>query len=212
MSGYPLREVSFEIAGPAAMFTRPDTGATPISYPVPTYSAVKGMFEAVARRGRAYISPTRVEICEPIRYESYITNYGGPLRKPEQIRKGNNYQLLATILVDVRYRAYGVVEVTGSGVGRINPGHALEDIFQRRLRNGQCFYIPCLGWKEFIPSYFGPLRTDSRPDESLDLIIPSLLYSVFDSPTNGEVKPSYRRNVRVQHGVLRYEVEDSSAH
>ncbi len=29
-------EVQFEIEGPAAMFARPDTGSTPISYPVPT--------------------------------------------------------------------------------------------------------------------------------------------------------------------------------
>ncbi len=41
MNGYPT--IALEVAGPAAMFTRPDTGATPISYPVPTYSAAKGM-------------------------------------------------------------------------------------------------------------------------------------------------------------------------
>lgn len=40
--------VQMEVAGPAAMFARPDTGATPTSYPVPTWSAAKGMFEAVA--------------------------------------------------------------------------------------------------------------------------------------------------------------------
>ncbi len=32
-------KVSMEIAGPAAMFTRPDTGGTPTSYPAPTWSA-----------------------------------------------------------------------------------------------------------------------------------------------------------------------------
>ena len=71
----------WKLSGPVAMFTRPDTGATPISYPVPTYSAAKGMFEAVLGEPSIYIRPTRVEICKPIRYERYITNYGGPLRK-----------------------------------------------------------------------------------------------------------------------------------
>src|SRR5438034_9808927 len=99
--------VSFEIAGPAAMFARPDTGSTPISYPVPTYSAAKGMFEAVARTRGAYIRPTRAEICSPVRYARYVTNYGGPLRKPDQIAGNNNYQLAATVLVDVCYRIYG---------------------------------------------------------------------------------------------------------
>jgi len=45
----PHYPVEFEIEGPAAMFARPDTGAAPISYPVPTWSACKAMFEAVAR-------------------------------------------------------------------------------------------------------------------------------------------------------------------
>jgi CRISPR-associated protein Cas5d len=40
--------VSIEVAGPLAMFTRPDTGGTPTSYPVPTLSACKGIFEAIA--------------------------------------------------------------------------------------------------------------------------------------------------------------------
>jgi|SRR3990172_213031 len=93
-------EVVFEIAGPAAMFTRPDTGSTPISYPVPTFSAAKGMFEAVLRRPHIYGHPTRIEICNPVRYERYVTNYGGPLRKQDQIKNNNNYQLIATIIVD----------------------------------------------------------------------------------------------------------------
>src|SRR2546422_4265461 len=93
MPRYPI--ISLEVKGPAAMFTRPDTGATPISYPVPTYSAAKGMFESVVWRKSVYIRPTCVEICKPIRYERYITNYGGPLRKPVQIKDNNNYQLIA---------------------------------------------------------------------------------------------------------------------
>jgi CRISPR-associated protein Cas5d len=109
-SGRSYPAIALEVAGPAAMFTRPDTGATPISYPIPTYSAAKGMFEAVLRRTNIYIRPTRVEICKPIRYERYITNYGGPLRKHAQITGNNNYQLIATILVDVHYRIYAAVK------------------------------------------------------------------------------------------------------
>jgi CRISPR-associated protein Cas5d len=72
MSAYPIE---FEIAGPAAMFTRPDTGAAPVSYPVPTWSACKAMFESVARgifvKGAppaAFFCPTEVEIRRPIRF------------------------------------------------------------------------------------------------------------------------------------------------
>ncbi len=74
-------EVVFEVAGPAAMFTRPDTGSTPISYPCPTFSAAKEMFEAVLRRTHVFVHPTQVEICKPIWFERYVTNYGGSHRQ-----------------------------------------------------------------------------------------------------------------------------------
>jgi CRISPR-associated protein Cas5d len=149
VTDYPF--ISLEVAGPAAMFARPDTGATPISYPVPTYSAAKGLFESVVWRSSVYIRPTRVEICGPIRYERYITNYGGPLRKTDQVKKNNNYQLIATILVDVRYRLFAEVrrkERSGQG----DHARALWERFNERIVNGQTYYTPCLGWKEFVPS------------------------------------------------------------
>lgn len=72
-------EVTFEIAGQAAMFARPDIGSTPISYPVPTLSEAKGMFEAVLWRPHIYVQPTRVEIYKPIRFERYVTSL--PMRE-----------------------------------------------------------------------------------------------------------------------------------
>jgi CRISPR-associated protein Cas5d len=82
--------VCFEVAGPLAIFTRPDTGATPTSYPVPTWSAAKGLFESIAffADGAAWICPTRTEVCRrvgetggQVRFQRYTTNYGGPERK-----------------------------------------------------------------------------------------------------------------------------------
>ena len=198
--------VSFEIAGPAAMFARPDTGSTPVSYPAPTFSAAKGMFETVARRPGAYIRPTRVEICRPIRYDRYTTNYGGPLRKPGQFKAGNNYQLIATILADVCFRVHGVVEALPGG-HTLNEAHALQEIFTRRLARGQSLSTPCLGWSEFAPTYFGPLRDDSSPLPEIQLEIESMLFSVFDKPADGRVAPTFRRDVRVRGGVLSYDEE-----
>jgi len=218
-------EVKFEIAGPAAMFTRPDTGSAFISYPVPTYSAAKGMFEAVARIKTAhinvYIRPTKVEVCCPIRYERYVTNcYGGQGRKGIQIKKGNSYQIMAIILVDVCYRIYGIVEwewVDSQDVdsqGRsLKHLHFLEDKFKTRLcnkfktrlRNGHFYYMPCLGWKEFVPSYMGPFRPETKVRTDYNEIIPSMLYTVFDKPVDGTKKePVFRHNVEIKNGVLEY--------
>jgi CRISPR-associated protein Cas5d len=198
---YPA--IALEVAGPAAMFTRPDTGATPISYPVPTYSAAKGMFEAVLRQTNIYIRPTRVEICKPIRYERYTTNYGGPLRHPDHIRGNNNHQIIATVLVDVHYRIYAEVkEKKRSGQRKMDYAREFKKEFDRRLENGQTFYTPCLGWKECVPSYVGPLRPETKPDEKMDMIIPSLLHSMWE---RHKLRPTFRQNMEVKGGVLAYE-------
>ena len=133
--------VAMEIEGPAAIFTRPDSGASFVSYPAPTYSAVKGMFECVARWKSAYIQPTRVEICKPIQFQSYATNYGGPLQNPKQIAKKSSYQLSSTILIDVCYKVYGEVTELSSAPGDNNHLHALQELFQRRLKQGRPVYV-----------------------------------------------------------------------
>lgn len=193
--------VEFEVQGYAAMFTRPDTGAAPVSYPAPTFSAAKGMFESVARIKSAYIKPIKVEICSPIIYHRYFNNYRGPLRKIGT----TNFQLAATILSNVCYKIYGVVEETEAAPYGNNHKHALQEMFVRRLKQGSFHYTPCLGWKEFVPSYFGLLRNSTTNDKSINLIIPSMLYSMFDTPGNGNVLPLFKQNVEIVEGVLKYD-------
>jgi CRISPR-associated protein Cas5d len=173
MRTYP---VLMEVAGPLAMFSRPDTGGAPTSYPLPTWSAAKAVFESIAffSDGRAWINPTRVEICRRvgeigghISYQRYTTNYGGSLRKQSLFSKGvasggSSMQLFATVLVDVCYRLHG--DILGSrGIDHVNSRHYLQDLFNRRLicRNvnkGGCHRTPTLGWSEFTCSYWGPPR------------------------------------------------------
>lgn len=192
--------VSFEVAGPVAMFTRPDTGSSPISYPVPTKSALKSMFECVSMSKDAYFEPQRVEICTPIVYRKYSTNYQGPLRKSGT----PTFQLFATVLENVCYKVYGVVKAYQPPQSGYNPQHMLQETFMRRLKIGQFYTTPFLGWKEFTPTYFGPLRDTTKADESINLIIPSMLLEMYTRPTNGTVAPQFVQNVEVKGGVVYY--------
>jgi CRISPR-associated protein Cas5d len=197
--------VALEIAGPAAMFTRPDTGSAPVSYPAPTFSAARGVFDAIARLRTAVIRPTRVEICRPVRYARYFTNYGGPLRKSNQLRLGASYQLPATILVEVCYRLYGEVEERCSSDRATNHLHHLQAMFERRLSRGQSFHVPSLGWKEFVASYVGPFRADTQIDENVSLVIPSMLHELRYQEGHGHrVQAVFHQEVRVEKGVLLY--------
>ncbi len=192
--------VAFEIAGPAAMFTRPDTGSAPVSYPAPTISALKSMFEAVTMSKQAYFEPQRVEICLPVVYHKYTTNYGGPLRKSGTV----NFQLFATVLENVCYKVYGTIRAYAPPSSVANPQHQLQEVFMRRLHSGQLFFTPYLGWKEFTPSYFGPLRESTVVDESVNLLIPSMLATMYTRPTDGRVAPRFLQNVQIDKGVLVY--------
>ncbi|WP_425395037.1 CRISPR-associated protein Cas5 [Aeoliella sp.] len=217
--------VAFEVAGPVAMFARPDTGATPTSYPVPTWSAAKGMFESIAflSSGDAWFCPTRVEVCRRIgddggrvHFQRYANNYGGPERKAKLFKTGvaaggSSMQVFATAVSGVCYRLHATVAGTHGGPGR-NPRHYLKDLFERRLRQGRCHRTPALGWSEFTCTYWGPPRKDvtevdvdyGTPDAPVE--IPSMLLGVWDSPQSGRYRPVYRQNLRVEHGVLNYDV------
>lgn len=208
-------EVVFEVEGPAAMFARPDTGGTPTSYPVPTWSAAKGLFESIAflADGAAWICPTKVEVCKrvgetggQIQFQRYTTNYGGPLRKADLLTKGANMQFFATILSEVCYRLYGVI-VNSRWKRENNPGHHLQDLFNRRLKQGRCYRTPCLGWSEFTCSYWGPIREGvTELDTELSLEIPSMLLGMWNSPTRGQYAPEFCQGVQVLGGVLDYEI------
>lgn len=196
------------------MFTRPDSGDCPISYPCPTYSAVKGIFEAILWGPDIEIIPRKVQLCKPVQYHTYCTNYGGPLRSSKSINSGDNYQLLATVLVDVSYRFFAdvVINRNKSNLSEkalnwdrktTSPGHAYQAIFQRRLKRGQCFSIPSLGWKEFTPSYFGEFRETTEVQRGMPrIVIPSILRQVFSEGYASPVSYTFDQDVVIEGGEL----------
>ena len=210
---YPI---SMEIAGDTAMWTRPDSGDSPCSYPSPTFSAVKAIFESVLWGPAIQIIPRKVELCSKPIYHSYVTNYGGPLRSAANIKNGDNYQLYATVLIDVCYKLYADV-VPNRDKEKFNknainwdrhttsPGHAYQEIFNRRLKRGQSYSTIHLGWSEFTASYFGPLREETCVCEDLpDIVIPSMLREVFPEGYKSAYRAVYDNNIIIHKGVLVY--------
>jgi len=149
-----------------------------------------------------------------------VTNYRGPLRKAKDIREGNSYQLIATILVHVCYRIHGEVRMKemstrGFGLSQLRRRRGqdcrprFKELFNERLGRGQTFYTPCLGWKEFVPSYLGPFRDRDghgnkiEPVTTGEIHIPAMLISMWDHR-------KYRQFFRgrwIVDGVMSYEHE-----
>lgn len=208
--------VELEISGNTAMWTRPDTGDSPISYPAPTYSAVKAIFESILWIPDVEIVPTKVELCAPVQYHSYATNYGGPLRASKSLNNGSNYQMFSTVLIDVCYRLYAEAmpyrdkerlsdKVRQWDQRTTSPGHAYQAIFSRRLKRGQSHSIPVLGLKEFTPSYFGAFRETTKVCSDMpDVFIPSMLRQVFSKGYKTDVSYTYDTDLVIHEGVLIY--------
>lgn len=205
--------VSLEISGPLAMYARPDTGGSPTSYPAPTWSAAKGLLESIAylSHGEAWFHPTRVEICRPInaiggiiRFQRYAFNYGGPLRKDVNVKNGTGMQVFATVVSHPCYRIHAEIRGARSKYAR-NPRHYLQDLFERRLKQGRCHKTPALGWSEFTCDYWGALRPDWVVDDALNIDIPSMLTSAWDRPQEGIYASRFAQNIRIERGVLTFE-------
>ena len=212
-------EIKIEIAGQTAMWTRPDTGDCPVSYPAPTFSAVKGIFESILWGPAIEIVPFKVEICKPLRFHGYATNYNGPLRKSGT---DGAYQFLATVLTDVCYRMHAHVYPSRNKKAlnekakswdrkTTSPGHAYAAIFERRLKRGQWFTLPFLGWKEFTPSYVGPFRPETKVQKEINTVLPSMMREVFPDGYNSNVKFTYDQNVQINEGVLHYRLKAREA-
>jgi CRISPR-associated protein Cas5d len=121
-----------------------------------------------------------------------------------QRTKGASYQIPATILIDVCYRLYGIVEEVSTSRDGTNHRHYLQDLFFRRLKQGRFYYTPCLGWKEFVPSYVGAFRESTKKQEDISIVIPSMLHSVFDKISDGQIAPSFTVDAEIKKGELIY--------
>src|SRR5271157_2814900 len=192
-------DVGLELAGPVAQFTDPASGNSFVSYPAMTFAAALGIFRCVAWWKSTYIEPTRLEICSPIEFMRLTQNYHGPSRKPGT----GNFQLSAQVLVNVCYKLYGRTQRLSNGFTLgYNPLHALQEKFQRSLKQGRLFRTPCLGLSEFTPSYFGSLRNSTHAQEDINLTIPSMLFRTFNEA--GQYAPEFRQDVQIKNGVLSY--------
>lgn len=175
------------------MWTRPDTGSSLVSYVAPTFSAVKGIFESVLRWKSVNVRPTKVELCAPVQFHRYTTNYGGPLRASDAMNKGASFQFYTVVLINVCYRLYAQAEFAGHHDGTTWPPHAFHDVFNSALDRRQWFYTPYLGWKEFAPVLVGPpaelkplpgregwFRPETRACETEYHELPTMVRMVFD--------------------------------
>jgi CRISPR-associated protein Cas5d len=225
-----------DVWGDLACFTRPELKIERMSYPVPTPSAVRGIYDAI------YCKPSRdpaqaefrwqvkrIDILSPPRFIALRRNEvkdkaevkdawvaGRAEFEPiwadddSQPDKGRT-QRQTMALKEVRYRLYAEIRPWPGFEGRLR---GLEEQFERRARHGKCIYQPYFGCREF-PAYFEFVEPGSPEAVTFpfDLDVGLMLYDVFDlsRPGSPRDEPSVSLfRASVKGGVLTIPDFDSS--
>jgi CRISPR-associated protein Cas5d len=177
--------IRLHVWGERALFTRPEMKVERVSYDVMTPSAARGILEAIHWKPAIRWIVDSILVLNPIRFESLRRNEVGSKLSAASVSKAmkagcidelsaycvndDRQQRAATLLRDVSYVIAAHFELTANAGTEDNEGKHL-DIFNRRVRRGQCFHTPCLGTREF-PANFRLIEAGAPaplPDSSLE--------------------------------------------
>ncbi|TKJ40970.1 type I-C CRISPR-associated protein Cas5 [candidate division TA06 bacterium B3_TA06] len=219
------KDQALDVWGDFACFSRPELKVERFSYPVPTPSAVRGIYDAIYCKPTEFRwQVTRIEILNPPAYialrrnevkdkapsERTILRWMDGKDDPQPIladctddpNKGRT-QRQTMALKDVRYRLHAEIRPWSGFESRLQ---GMENQFRRRAAKGKCIYQPYFGCREF-PAYFELVDVDAPPAEPISLTkdLGLMLYDVFDlsRPGKNDDKPSISLfRTKVENGIL----------
>lgn len=189
MSFYENKEIVIDVWGDFACFTRPESKVERTSYPLPNPSAARGILNAIYSKPiEFYYQITKIEIINPIKTISIKKNEfkekidAKTLSPTYNINEKGNHgltQRTTIYLKDVYYRIYAKIIKQKDFKGSLVQ---LYEQFEKRVKNGKCFYQPSLGLRECMCNFSMVDETKHPLDINLDLGI--ILYDVFDIRKN----------------------------
>lgn len=153
--------IKLRVWGDYALFTRPEMKVERVSYDVMTPSAARGILEAVYWKPAIRWVIDNIHVLNPICFENIRRN---EVSKKTSVSNSDmqggkevciyaddtenkvRVQRASMILHNVDYVIEAHFELTGKETG--DPGKHLV-IFERRVKNGQCFHRPYFGCREF---------------------------------------------------------------
>ncbi len=208
--------VKVKVWGSYACFTRPEMKVERVSYDVMTPSAARAVLEAIYWKPAIRWIIDRIHVLNPIRFDNVRRNEIGGKLSAQAIAKGmkkhepvevfiedNRQQRAAMVLRDVAYiieAHFVAVDEDGKNEGK----HL--DIFNRRVKKGQCAYQPYLGTREFSAN-FEPIDEIPAPALSGEKDLGFMLFDM-DFSDRKHIRPMFYRPKMVD-GVINVPHPDS---
>ncbi len=219
--------VAFEVSGPMALFSDPATANVPTSTHLPPPTACEGMIRNIAWKQGAGIEIIAIGTGQFPRFVGYTCNsHTSPYRKSDQVkgksgtgRDSDCEQMRATALLNPIYsilailKPHQTIPIPNAEDGPwstpgVNVAHGLQEMLLRRIAKGQSWRSVCLGLKEMMATYVGPIRTPI--EQRLNMPVPTVLVQVTDDEQyDHETKKSlqvakYRNGLEIQNGVMHF--------
>jgi CRISPR-associated protein Cas5d len=150
--------IKIRVWGDYALFSRPEMKVERVSYDVMTPSAARGILEAIYWKPAIKWVIDRIYVLKPVQFENIRRNelsnkvsistkvmtQGNTLVC--QFIENDRQQRASMVLKDIEYVIEAHFKQTRNDPSE--PGKHLA-IFERRVKNGQCFHRPYFGCREF---------------------------------------------------------------
>lgn len=212
------KRLSVKVWGDFACFTRPEMKVERVSYDVMTPSAARGILEAILWKPAIRWNIEQIDILRPIRWISVRRNeleskipYSN-ITSTMKSGKGNlgiyiekeRQQRAGLFLRDVEYIIHANFEMTDA-VGPNDNMKKFEEMFERRVANGQCHHMPCFGNREFS-LYFAPIDGSEKP---VDIEQKDLGYMLYDMDFESEEIPALFFRAEIRNGTVKIPERES---
>ena len=199
---------TIEFYGDYACFTRPETKVERYSYPCPTPSAARNMFDAIYWHPGMYWQIDKIELLNKVAYTTIrrnevkgkisVTNVKVWMNNNKKIKPfyadatggdTGRTQRQTIAIVNPRYRITGQAilkkEYNGDKEQCIKDYAKCNAIFKRRAIKGSPYRQPFFGCKEFVAEYdyIEDFDNIQQPVDST-IKVGTMLYDVFDLSKN----------------------------
>ena len=208
--------IRLKVTGDFACFTRPDLKVERMSYPCMTPSAARGVLEAILWKKEFQWVIKRIIVLKPIKYASIKRN---EITKKQSFKSGtiditkinnqgkpeNRVQRNSIVLKDVGYIIEASIYVEEDIIRETKDSeHPItikkyREMFERRVKKGQCWHQPYLGTREFAADFSIPNENDMPL--AITYPIGSMLYDMYYDE-GGVAVPLYFYDVAVIDGII----------
>ncbi|MCL4512005.1 MAG: type I-C CRISPR-associated protein Cas5c [Bacteroidetes bacterium] len=200
--------VQVKVWGEFACFTRPDLKVERMTYPCMTPSAARGVLNCILWKPEFVWHVHRIVVLKPVKFASVKRNEinskqgVNPIYVDEVDSKGKpkyRAQRNSIILKDVAY----IIEasVYQKKPDKKNPPKKYVEMFNRRVRKGQCWRRPFLGTREFAAEFSMSAEDDFERRIKEDIPVGSMFLDMWYDD-KGVPMPKFFYDVAVRDGIL----------